>query len=89
MLGIFFYRVLRPAGNLFVISLFVAMQSSLERRSLDQIVAETTIQNGQLGVPCSSVQYVCKSQIKVKEVYEGFFKVAILCSFSYCANTIC
>lgn len=57
----------------------LTLQTGLETRSVEGIIANTTLQNGQLQVPCSNTQEVVKSRIKSKDIYEGTFKVTAAC----------
>ena len=54
----------------------MAQQDGPEVKSLARIVHGTTVTDGQLRVPSSSIQEVDKSRIKTKEIYEGMFKAS-------------
>lgn len=64
----------------------MARQDGPEVKSLARIVQGTAVTDGQLRVPCSSIQEVDKSRIKTKDVYEGMFKAS---SSTGCNRAFC
>ena len=66
------------------------VQDGPEVKALQNVINDSTVQNGSLHIPVSRNQQVNKARIKTKEIYEGTFKASTVwhLSLTFC-NWFC